>query len=400
MKTHNTTVLALVCALVGTSSLSLTAASLAQTAQAVNQSRAASKDLESYNPTTDLTSDQQLKAGHQPLLWFTAVKGQDMPVITITNPQELYLKIIKCAADNPIAGHLEKVKTPRALKELVPVAVETKYEFAKKHWWKGKGYRRLDGAPLAAIIEDFMNMCGLIKSTEYKGRILVDEYAKSIPMIFTLDNVTQLRMLQEYFIRNQVMPLDKKPFLILHIVSNPMLSPSDVAFWSTFFDIKSRADAGVSDFLTKEYEYRKALGGLTCNKYLANTLPEVILLEGERAFDDLKTIDVMYAIAVGVVGKMIMDKFNTDVTGAVKGAVYKKLDDPKAPAELKDDFKTVLQVAGGLAAAYAIYCLMTYQEDASRGPSIEEADEEQLDRATHEKEQAKAKAKSATVAAA
>lgn len=283
-----------------------------------------------------MTATERLNAGDQGMLRFTAIEGIK-PIVTITRPAYGEFSIYEMGTKLP-SGRVVGAKTAESIAKMTPMRWKGFFDYVKQVDFKYKGFRQSE-APLAAVVEDFMSLIGAIQPKDYQGVFMKAEYESGMPMVFTLQNVKQLRALQEYFEQNITQPRDQKSWLVLEISQTPdELTQADVAFWSQYFEIKRVADHEVYKFIRDEHDTQHDIAAIGCKgEWMMHKPGEVVLLELEKAFAKFKTPDLMLMAAVYLIGnygtkpflaslKLDNDTTSTIITGikyaALAAAIY------------------------------------------------------------------------------
>ncbi len=335
-----------------------------------------------------LTSQEMLKAGDQPLLRFVAREGAK-PVATIADPREDAFYVLEFGVHNVVLDKILPAKKAVDLKNMIPLSHKGFFGFAKKMVKTFRGKRKLD-APIAAVIEDAMSAVGLLNVKDYQGTFFKDEYSNGMPMVIVVDNVKQLRCLQEYFIKNEIVARNVKPWLLLEVLKNPeAVTQADLSFWGSYFDLVKASDDGVADTLRHAWDFRNTTIGIGRNGgYIGSTLPEVALANLEKAYDDLKTADlaVMAAGALGA-GLWLMTKQKALNHPAVKNFGMVEVVNPETGAKTMqvrpgitsaaDTAMTVATCVAAGAIAYGVYRLWVNTVDTM-------APDEELDEEAHD----------------
>ena len=281
----------------------------------------------------------------------------------ITDPRIGAFYILDFGVHNVVLDKILPVKRPSDLKNMVPIRHQGKFDCAKQMDKKFKGFRKLE-APLGAVVEDAMTMLGLLNMKDYPGTFFKDEYNSGMPMVITLESVTLLRYLQEYFIKNQIEPRANKPWLVLEIIKNPeAVTEADKAFWGSYFELVKRSDPGMEERLRYERDLRYQIYPIgSKGKFIFHSIPEVVLLKFERFFQDLKTPEVALLVT-SLIGAFIWKMVDANaLQPAIKGLTHQK--DNKGNLVMKpgvkSGFDTALTVGKWTAAAviaFAVYRL-------------------------------------------
>jgi hypothetical protein len=338
-----------------------------------------SDDASIVSGVDNLSAKELISAGDQPMLRFIAFeKGK--PFASVTDPRLGAFYLLDFGVHNVVLDKIVPFKKPSDLKNIVPIRHQAKFDCAKQMDKKFKGFRKLE-SPLGAVVEDAFSMLGLVTMKDYQGTFFKDEYNSGMPMVITLETVTLLRNLQEYFIKNQIEPRAVKPWLVLEIMKNPeAVSEADKAFWSSYFELVPRSAPGMEARLRFERDLRYQIYPIGCKgKFIFHTIPEVLLLRFERFFEDLKTPEVSFLIA-SLAGAFLWKMIDANaVQPAIKGLTHQKDDKGNFVMKpgVKSGFETALTIGKYTAAAvvaFALYRLWVNTVDTIA--SDEELDEE------------------------
>ena len=304
-----------------------------------------------FNPE-HLTAQEMINAGDQPVLRFTLEKGAP-PVALITDPRKGGFYIFEFGVRYPqLNNKVMPVKTADDLLNMEPLRHQAFFDYVKQFDHKFDGFRKLK-APISAVLEDAMQMVGLLEAKEYTGTFFKDEYVAGMPMIISVATVEQLRALQAYFVIKGIQPRAEKPWLLLQIFSAEALSQADVDFWSRYFMLIKRSDAGVEEFLRNERDFRRNTAETGCKGgYIAHTVPEVFLLKVEGLYKEFKNNELMLLAAMGLGG--VVWNFTKD---KVFTPAYVKVKNTETVQTALDKAVTVAKWTLGAAAVYTLFRL-------------------------------------------
>jgi hypothetical protein len=375
MKLLQLTQLAIVAMLVGSSGAAKSSVAVGQhlttAARSLEQPGVSGIDV--------LTAQEKLKAGDQPLLRFTALE-KVKPVALMTDPRLGAFYIYEFGKHDPVLDKIFPIKKASDLVNMVPLRHKAYYDFLKKMDKKFRGFRKIE-APLGAVVEDAFSFMGLLGVKDYAGTFFKDEYNNGVSMVITVDKVEQLRAIQEYFIKNEIIARNMKPWLLIQVLKNPeAVTEADKAFWSSYFELVKSSDDGVEETLRNERDLRYRIAEIgSKGKWLGNTTFEVLELELEKAYDDLKTTDVALLVAgalSGVVWSWIKEKAVTPAVNRATGK-YSKLG-----VALESSLDTAVSVAKYAAlgvAAFVAYRLVVNHLDTIEPADADLDDEETAD---------------------
>lgn len=303
-----------------------------------------------FNPE-HLTAQEMIQAGDQPVLRFTLEKGAP-PVGLITDPRKGGFYIFEFGVRYPGLDKVTPVKTADDLLNMEPLRHQAFFDYVKQFDQKFDGYRKLK-APFSAVLQDVMQMVGLLEAKQYTGTFFKDEYDAGIPMIISVASVEQLRALQAYFIKKGIQSRAEKPWLLLEIFSAESLSQADVDFWSRYFVLIKRSDAGMEELLRNERDFRRNTAEAGCKgSYMMHTVPEVCLLKVEGLYKEFKNNELMLLAAMGLGG--IVWNFTKD---KVFAPAYNQVKGSEPVQTALDKAVTVAKWTLGAAAVYTLFRL-------------------------------------------
>jgi len=304
-----------------------------------------------FNPE-HLTAQEMINAGDQPVLRFTLEKGAP-PVALITDPRKGGFYIFEFGVRYPqLDNKVVPVKTADDLLHMEPLRHQAFFDYVKQFDHKFDGFRKLK-APISAVIEDAMQLAGLLEAKEYTGTFFKDEYVAGMPMIISVANVEQLRALQAYFVIKGIQPRAEKPWLLLEIFSAEALSQADVDFWSRYFILIKRSDAGVEELLRNERDFRRNTAETGCKgSYITHSVSEVFLLKVEGLYKEFKNNELMLLAAMGLGG--VVWNFTKD---KVFTPAYVKVKNTETLQTALDKAPPVAKWTLGVAAVYTLFRL-------------------------------------------
>ncbi|MFH1461847.1 MAG: hypothetical protein ABIF12_02795 [bacterium] len=166
--------------------------------------------------------------------------------------------------------------------------------------------KKYSGARESFIGENLANI--LFSGDIYKGKIIIDEYNKNIPMFWVLNNAEELRGLTKYIMNNISLETKntdlfslEKPLLVVKILNDPKfetLTQDDLNFLNTYFNIFSLNDIEVKTFFESAKETIISRGFDMANPRIkGESILESIFRQTEKQFGEWKTKD--WAITAG-----------------------------------------------------------------------------------------------------
>ena len=207
----------------------------------------------------------------QSVAWFK-YDGGKYPSVIVYSPALERVNLILCGTD--INGAAQAISNPTDFEGLHALCCWTKYSECNIKLEKyARGYRETYAAKAA---ERLLGMLGFAPTTEYKGTLLVDEYATGMPQNWVLrskDIPHVVTYLRENFIDAGIEPLAIKPVLLLELVeANGSVSAEDSAFLNTYYDVASTEDQDVRTFFAKAGERKNdclsaTVGAFTVGAY-------------------------------------------------------------------------------------------------------------------------------------
>lgn len=226
---------------------------------------------------------------------FLLTPGKDA-FVSIYQPDVDSYKLIKLGYYNEKTNSNNHLTKPEQFENMIVLSEMTNIYSANIRVQK-----KYPGDRESVLGEKLANI--FFSENEYKGKILIDEYNKNIPMFWVLNNAEELKSIAKYIIKNIVDTTNEnKPLLVIKILDDPKLKTliqEDIEFLNFYFNICSLQDPEIKEFFETAKENMLDRGSnMSSPRYKGETVLESVFRQTEKQFKEFKTKD--WAIIAGV----------------------------------------------------------------------------------------------------